>query len=295
MNAMEDTNPLTEGHTQSHGSTPGAGPPRGRRSLRPPDPALEPQDAPVHLRRALRDPHHRPPEDPAADREGAEAAARTWCSRATTSSSSAPSSSSRRWCRPTRRARGCMYVTERWLGGTLTNFPTIKKQIRRLRELEQGSTEGDFENYTKKEQLLFERERVKLSRNLEGMKNMSRLPGRAVHRRRQEGADRGPGGQQARHSGRRDRRHQRRSRRHHGADCRQRRRDPLGGADHQGALRRDQGSPRAGAGRAKPPSTTTRRPTAPTAAARAIPRPSGGAAGPARASGGRSPRPSRRG
>jgi small subunit ribosomal protein S2 len=70
-----------------------------------------------------------------------------------------------------------MYVTERWLGGTLTNFATIKKQIRRLRDLEQGSTEGDFDNYTKKEKLLFERERVKLSRNLEGLKHMSRLPG----------------------------------------------------------------------------------------------------------------------
>jgi len=71
----------------------------------------------------------------------------------------------------------CHYVTERWLGGTLTNFATIKKQIRRLRDLEQGSTEGDFDSYTKKEKLLFERERVKLSRNLEGLKNMSRLPG----------------------------------------------------------------------------------------------------------------------
>ncbi|HEX7768519.1 MAG TPA: 30S ribosomal protein S2 [Dokdonella sp.] len=72
---------------------------------------------------------------------------------------------------------GAFHVTERWLGGTLTNFATIKKQIRRLRELEQGATDGDFENYTKKEKLLFERERVKLSRNLEGIKQMSRLPG----------------------------------------------------------------------------------------------------------------------
>ena len=72
---------------------------------------------------------------------------------------------------------GAFYVTERWLGGTLTNFATIKKQIRRLRELEQGASDGDFENYTKKEKLLFERERVKLSRNLEGIKHMSRLPG----------------------------------------------------------------------------------------------------------------------
>ena len=72
---------------------------------------------------------------------------------------------------------GSFYVTERWLGGTLTNFQTIKKQIRRLRELEQGSQDGDFSSYTKKERLLFERERQKLSRNLEGLKNMSRVPG----------------------------------------------------------------------------------------------------------------------
>src|SRR3972149_2567422 len=72
---------------------------------------------------------------------------------------------------------GCHYVTERWLGGTLTNFATIKKQIRRLRDLEQGSTEGDFDSYTKKEKLLFERERVKLARNLEGLKHLNRLPG----------------------------------------------------------------------------------------------------------------------
>jgi small subunit ribosomal protein S2 len=73
---------------------------------------------------------------------------------------------------------GALYVTERWLGGMLTNFQTLKKQIRRLRELDQGSTDGEFgANYTKKEKLLFERERVKLSRNLEGVKNMNRLPG----------------------------------------------------------------------------------------------------------------------
>jgi small subunit ribosomal protein S2 len=75
------------------------------------------------------------------------------------------------------RNANCHWVTERWLGGTLTNFQTIKKQIHRLRDLEQGAAEGDFENYTKKEQLLFSRERVKLSRNLEGIKMMNRLPG----------------------------------------------------------------------------------------------------------------------
>jgi small subunit ribosomal protein S2 len=71
-----------------------------------------------------------------------------------------------------------MYVTERWLGGLLTNFQTVKKQIRRMKELEKGSEEGgEFENYTKKEQLLLGRERHKLEKNLAGIKGMSRLPG----------------------------------------------------------------------------------------------------------------------
>jgi small subunit ribosomal protein S2 len=72
---------------------------------------------------------------------------------------------------------GAFYVTERWLGGTLTNFQTIKKQIKRLKELEQGAAEGEFDSYTKKEQLLFDRERLKLEKYLAGIKNMSRLPG----------------------------------------------------------------------------------------------------------------------
>jgi small subunit ribosomal protein S2 len=71
-----------------------------------------------------------------------------------------------------------MYVTERWLGGLLTNFQTIKRQTKRLKELEAGSEAGgEFENYTKKEQLLLTRQRDKLSKNLQGIKNMTRLPG----------------------------------------------------------------------------------------------------------------------
>ena len=73
---------------------------------------------------------------------------------------------------------GAMYVTERWLGGLLTNFSTIKRQIKRLKELEAGSeTGGDFENFTKKEQLMLTRQRDKLAKNLSGIKSMSRLPG----------------------------------------------------------------------------------------------------------------------
>jgi small subunit ribosomal protein S2 len=70
-----------------------------------------------------------------------------------------------------------LYVTERWLGGLLTNFQTVKKQIRRLKELETGSENKEFEDYTKKEQLMMAREREKLAKYLAGIKNMGRLPG----------------------------------------------------------------------------------------------------------------------
>ncbi len=72
---------------------------------------------------------------------------------------------------------GALYVTERWLGGMLTNFQTIKKQIRRLKDLERGMEEGSFEFYTKKERLLLDREREKLEKYLAGVKDMGRLPG----------------------------------------------------------------------------------------------------------------------
>ena len=72
---------------------------------------------------------------------------------------------------------GAFYVTERWLGGMMTNFQTIKKNIRRLKELERGVEEGAFEFYTKKEQLLLSREQEKLDRYLSGIKDMTRLPG----------------------------------------------------------------------------------------------------------------------
>jgi small subunit ribosomal protein S2 len=69
------------------------------------------------------------------------------------------------------------YVVERWLGGMLTNFQTIRQQIRRLKELERGQEEGAFEFYTKKERLLLDRERAKLDKYLSGVKDMSRVPG----------------------------------------------------------------------------------------------------------------------
>ncbi|MDX1646714.1 MAG: 30S ribosomal protein S2 [Longimicrobiales bacterium] len=75
------------------------------------------------------------------------------------------------------RRCGAFYVTERWLGGMLTNFQTIRQQIRRLKELERGVEENAFEFYTKKERLMLDRERAKLDKYLVGVKDMGRLPG----------------------------------------------------------------------------------------------------------------------
>ncbi len=72
---------------------------------------------------------------------------------------------------------GGYYVTERWLGGMLTNFQTIRNQIRRLKELERGQEENAFEHYTKKERLMLDREREKLAKYFTGVKDMARLPG----------------------------------------------------------------------------------------------------------------------
>jgi small subunit ribosomal protein S2 len=72
---------------------------------------------------------------------------------------------------------GAHFVTERWLGGMLTNFQTIKKQIRRMKELQRGMEEGSYEFYTKKERLLLDRERLKLEKYLSGVAEMGRLPG----------------------------------------------------------------------------------------------------------------------
>ena len=71
---------------------------------------------------------------------------------------------------------GMFYVVERWLGGTLTNFQTVKRSIRRLKQLEKDSTSGLYENLTKKEVLSLEREREKLETLHSGIKEMKRHP-----------------------------------------------------------------------------------------------------------------------
>jgi small subunit ribosomal protein S2 len=71
---------------------------------------------------------------------------------------------------------GMPYVNERWLGGTLTNFRTIRQRIEYLIDLERRYERGEFEKLTKKEVLGLEREMSKLNRRLGGIKNMDRLP-----------------------------------------------------------------------------------------------------------------------
>ena len=71
---------------------------------------------------------------------------------------------------------GSFYVNSRWLGGTLTNFKTIQKRIRRLKELEKMEEDGTFDLFTKKEAILLKKEQAKLEKNLGGIKEMRRLP-----------------------------------------------------------------------------------------------------------------------
>ena len=71
---------------------------------------------------------------------------------------------------------GQFYVNQRWLGGLLTNFQTVQKSIKRLKDLESMQTDGRYEKMTKKERIKLDRERESLNKNLSGIKSMTRLP-----------------------------------------------------------------------------------------------------------------------
>lgn len=72
---------------------------------------------------------------------------------------------------------GMPFVTHRWLGGMLTNFSTVRKSISRMEEIEKMKSDGTFEELTKKEGLMLEREQEKLEQTLGGIANMTRIPG----------------------------------------------------------------------------------------------------------------------
>jgi small subunit ribosomal protein S2 len=75
------------------------------------------------------------------------------------------------------RRCGMFHVTNRWLGGMLTNFQTIKMSVRRLRTLERMREDGSLENLTKKERARIEKEILRLEKTFSGIKEMHRLPG----------------------------------------------------------------------------------------------------------------------
>jgi small subunit ribosomal protein S2 len=71
---------------------------------------------------------------------------------------------------------GMFYINQRWLGGLLTNWVTVQKSVKRLKELDDMATDGRYELLPKKEVIKLERERKHLQANLAGIKNLSRLP-----------------------------------------------------------------------------------------------------------------------
>ncbi len=71
---------------------------------------------------------------------------------------------------------GMYFVNNRWLGGTLTNYQTVKKSIQELKDLQELETSGKIEQYSKKEGVMFRKRRAKLEKNLAGIQNMPGLP-----------------------------------------------------------------------------------------------------------------------
>lgn len=74
------------------------------------------------------------------------------------------------------KATGMPYVTERWSGGMLTNFPTIRKAIKKMATIDKMATDGTFENMSKRERLQVSRQRAKLEKLLGSIKDLTRLP-----------------------------------------------------------------------------------------------------------------------
>ena len=77
----------------------------------------------------------------------------------------------------TAKDSGQFYVTERWLGGTMTNFNTIKRSIARLKEIEKMDSDGSINNYVKQEQAVLRREAARLCKYFDGIRAMDKYPG----------------------------------------------------------------------------------------------------------------------
>jgi small subunit ribosomal protein S2 len=84
------------------------------------------------------------------------------------------------------KAVGMPYITERWPGGMLTNFPTIRKAIKKMSTIDKMMTDGTFENISKREKLQITREREKLEKNLGSIADLPRLPELFLYRCNEE-------------------------------------------------------------------------------------------------------------
>ena len=102
---------------------------------------------------------------------------------------------------------GMFYVNSRWLGGLLTNWVTVQKSVKRLKELDEMATDGRYELLPKKEVIKLERERKHLQANLGRHQEPESAARPALRNRLQQGADRGEGSAQAGHPGGRRGRH----------------------------------------------------------------------------------------
>ena len=156
---------------------------------------------------------------------------------------------------------GMPYVTERWLGGTLTNFRTIRSRLQRLEELENTLDSEQALSYSKKMIATLTRERRKIERNLSGIRHMNRLPEALLGRRPAARAHRGRRSAEAGHQGRRPARHRLRPRSDRPAHSGQRRQHAVDRAGGQAADRRDhrrQGRGSAGTA-AQPPTSAQAR------------------------------------
>jgi len=76
----------------------------------------------------------------------------------------------------TAKETGQMFVTERWLGGTLTNFTTVKTSIKRLKEIEKWEVDGTLSNYGKQEQAMIRREGARLHKYFDGIRDLDKMP-----------------------------------------------------------------------------------------------------------------------
>ena len=150
---------------------------------------------------------------------------------------------------------GMPYVTERWLGGTLTNFRTIRERLKRLEELEKLIESGEIRSYSKKMESQLLREQKKIFRNLNGIRTMNNLPGCDGRGRREPREERPLRSPEPRHPDHLPHRHRRRPRSRGHSDPRQRRLDAIHRRHRPRTLCRD----RRRQGQASPGSSGTRR------------------------------------